>query len=172
MSTIDPSVFIAENATVVGDVSIGREVSIWYQAVVRGDITPITIGDQSNIQDHAMLHVDFDRPCIVGNRVTVGHRALLHGCVIEDECLIGMGAILLNGVHVGASSLIGAGALLLEGMEVPPGSVVVGSPAKVLREVDDETREQIALGWRHYVEKAAEHRSGRVARHMATRPRQ
>ena len=130
---IDPTAFIAPGATVVGDVNIGKEASVWYQSVVRGDMEPITIGDQTNIQDLSVLHVDEGLPCIVGNRVGVGHRAILHGCTVEDDCLIGMGAILLNGVKVGAGSVIGAGALITENTVVPPGSLVLGVPAKVVR---------------------------------------
>ena len=125
---IDPSVFIAHGAIVLGDVDVSKDASIWYNVVNRGDTDKISIGEQSNIQDLSMIHADPGIPCTVGNRVTVGHRVILHGCTIEDDCLIGMGAIVLNKVRVGQGSVIGAGAVLLEGMEVPAGSLVIGVP--------------------------------------------
>jgi carbonic anhydrase/acetyltransferase-like protein (isoleucine patch superfamily) len=154
----------------MGDVTIGRESSVWYNAVVRGDLAPVTIGDQTNIQDLSVVHVDERVPCIIGSRVGAGHRVILHGCTVEDDCLIGMGAILLNGVHVGAGSVIGAGALLTEGTEVPPGSVVLGTPAKVVRSVDEVLRQRTRITWEHYVEQACQHRSGAVLRHPNTVP--
>jgi len=157
---IDPTVFIAQGAIVLGDVELGKDVSVWYNAVIRGDTDKITIGTGTNIQDLSMLHADPGVPCMVGQRVTVGHRVILHGCTIDDDCLIGMGAIVLNGVRVGRGSVIGAGAVLLEGTEVPPGSVVVGVPGRVVRAVDESIRERIDYGWRHYVEKARRHRAG------------
>lgn len=129
---IDPSVFIATGAIVLGDVDLGKDVSVWYNAVIRGDTDKISIGAETNIQDLSMIHADPGMPCLVGKRVTVGHRVILHGCTIDDDCLVGMGAIVLNKVHVGRGSVIGAGALLLEGTEVPPGSVVVGVPGRVM----------------------------------------
>jgi carbonic anhydrase/acetyltransferase-like protein (isoleucine patch superfamily) len=157
---IDPSAYIAQGAIVLGDVQIGRDSSVWYNSVLRGDTDRITIGEATNIQDLSMIHADPGIPCIVGSRVTVGHRVILHGCTVEDDCLIGMGAVLLNGVRIGRGSLIGASALVLEGTDVPPGSLVLGFPAKVLRQVDDATRERIEHAWRHYVEKAQRHRAG------------
>ncbi|MDJ0767006.1 MAG: gamma carbonic anhydrase family protein, partial [Myxococcota bacterium] len=136
----------------LGDVTIGKEASVWYNTVVRGDMAPISIGEKTNIQDLSLLHVDVGLPCIVGSRVGVGHRVVLHGCTVEDDCLIGMGSVLLNGVKLGAGSVVGAGALLTEGMEVPPGSLVMGLPAKVVREVDDELRERMQDTIRHYLE--------------------
>lgn len=165
---IDPSAFVAPDSTVVGDVTIGKESSVWYHAVVRGDMAPISIGDQTNIQDLSILHVDVGLPCIVGNRVGVGHRAILHGCTVEDDCLIGMGAVLLNGVNVGSGSVVGAGALLTENTRVPPGSLVLGVPAQIVREVDDELKVRISETVRHYLELARLHKSGRVLRHMGT----
>jgi carbonic anhydrase/acetyltransferase-like protein (isoleucine patch superfamily) len=159
---IDASVFIAPGAVVVGDVTIGPESSVWYNSVVRGDMEPISVGKQTNIQDLAVLHVDIGLPCSVGNRVGVGHRAILHGCEVGDDCLVGMGAILLNGVEVGAGSVIAAGALLTEGTIVPPGSLVMGMPAKVVREVDDELRMRIGETVRHYLDLARLHKSGEV----------
>lgn len=165
---IDPTAFIAPGAVVLGDVTLGAEASVWYQTVLRGDMDRIVIGAQTNVQDLSMVHVDEDVPCTIGRRVGVGHRAILHGCTVEDECLIGMGAILLNGVRVGTGSVVGAGAVLPEGLEVPPGSVVLGVPGRVVRPVDDALRARIAATWRHYVAQARRHRSGAVARHPAT----
>ncbi len=162
---IDPSSFIAPGAVVLGDVTIGKEASVWYNTVVRGDMAPISIGEKTNIQDLSLLHVDVGLPCIVGSRVGVGHRVVLHGCTVEDDCLIGMGSVLLNGVKLGAGSVVGAGALLTEGMEVPPGSLVMGLPAKVVREVDDELRERMQDTIRHYLELVRLHRSGKVTKH-------
>jgi carbonic anhydrase/acetyltransferase-like protein (isoleucine patch superfamily) len=157
---IDPSVFIAQGAVVLGDVSIGTESSVWYNAVLRGDTAPIRIGNRSNVQDLTMIHADEGVPCTIGNRVGVGHRAILHGCTVEDDTLVGMGAILLNHVVVGAGSVVGAGAVLPEGMEVAPGSLVVGVPARVIRPVDEVLRARIAANSAHYVEQARRHRGG------------
>ncbi len=157
---IDPTVYIAPGAIVLGDVHLGAGSSVWYNAVLRGDTDRITIGERTNIQDLTMVHADPGVPCWVGNQVTVGHRVILHGCTVEDDCLIGMGAILLNRVHVGRGSIIGAGAVLLEGTVVPPGSLVVGLPARVIRPVDAAATEHIAHGWRHYVDQASRHRGG------------
>lgn len=159
---IHPSAFIAPGAQVLGDVSLGENASLWYNTVVRGDMAPIAIGADTNIQDLSMVHVDEGMPCTIGNRVGVGHRAILHGCFVEDECLVGMGAILLNGVRVGSGSVIGAGAVLPEGMEIPPASVVLGVPARIVRPVDDALRRRIQSTWRHYVEQARRHKAGQV----------
>ncbi|MGB5986712.1 MAG: gamma carbonic anhydrase family protein, partial [Desulfobacterales bacterium] len=123
---IDPTAYIAPGAVVLGDVDLGAEASIWYNCVVRGDMAPIRIGAQTNIQDLTMIHVDEGIPCTIGRRVTVGHRVILHGCTLEDECLIGMGAVVLNQVHLGSGSVVGAGAVLTEGLQVPPDSLVLG----------------------------------------------
>ncbi len=157
---IDSSAFIAQGAVVLGDVHLGRDVSVWYNAVLRGDTERITIGEEANIQDLSMVHADPGVPCVVGRRVTVGHRVILHGCTVEDDCLIGMGAILLNNVRVGSGSVVGAGAVLVEGTEVPPGSLVLGIPGKVVRQVDEAMRGRIDHAWRHYVEEARRHRTG------------
>ncbi len=162
---IDPSAFIAPGAVVLGDVTLGRDSSIWYNSVVRGDMAPISIGDETNIQDLSVLHVDEGRPCVVGNRVGVGHRVILHGCTVEDQCLIGMGSVLLNGVSIGAGSVVGAGSLLTEGTVVPPGSVIMGVPARVVREVDDKLMERIRETWEHYVAQARRHAAGVVHRY-------
>jgi carbonic anhydrase/acetyltransferase-like protein (isoleucine patch superfamily) len=157
---IDPTAFIAPGAIVLGDVQLGKDASVWYNAVIRGDTAPILVGAETNIQDLSMIHTDPGLPCVVGNRVSVGHRVVLHGCTIEDDCLIGMGAVLLNHVRVGRGSVIGAGAILLEGTEVPPGSLVVGLPAKVVRTVDAAMQERIGHAWRHYIDQAGRHRAG------------
>ena len=148
----------------LGDVSLGRDSSVWYNAVLRGDMAPITVGDESNIQDLSLVHVDDGVPCSIGRRVGVGHRVILHGCTIEDESLIGMGSILLNHVRVGTGSVIAAGAVVPEGTIVPPGSLVVGVPGKVVRPVDDALRERIRHTWQHYVEEAKRHRDGNYPR--------
>jgi carbonic anhydrase/acetyltransferase-like protein (isoleucine patch superfamily) len=157
---IDPTSFIAASAIVLGDVGLGPDSSVWYQTVIRGDTERIRIGESTNLQDFTMVHADPGIPCLVGSRVTVGHRVILHGCVVGDDCLIGMGAILLNRVNVGSGSLVGAGALLLEGMQIPPGSLVLGSPARIIRPVDEMARKRIERTWRHYVELARQHRAG------------
>ncbi|MEO7994735.1 MAG: gamma carbonic anhydrase family protein [bacterium] len=157
---IATSAFVAPTAVVLGDVVLGEESSVWYTAVLRGDTAPIRIGHQTNLQDGTIVHVDEGVPCTVGSRVGVGHRAILHGCTVEDDCLIGMGSILLNGVVVGRGSLIAAGALLPEGTKVPPGSLVMGMPGKVVRPIDADLTQRIAATWRHYVEQAKRHRDG------------
>lgn len=158
---IDSTAYVAPGAFVVGDVTIGEDSSVWYNAVVRGeDYGAVVIGERTNIQDLCVVHVDEGKPCTIGNRVTVGHRAIIHACTIEDDCLIGMGAILLNGVHVGAGSVVGAGALLTEGTVVPPGSLVLGMPGKVVREVDDELSGRIQSSWKCYVDEVHRHRDG------------
>ena len=157
---IDPTAYIAPGAVVLGAVSLGKRSSVWYNSVLRGDIAPIVVGDESNIQDLTVIHVDEGKPCSVGDRVGVGHRAVLHGCTIEDECLIGMGAVLLNGVRVRTGSVVGAGAVLTEGMEVAPGSLVLGVPGRVVRKVDELLRERMRTNWSQYVELAAQHRAG------------
>ncbi len=162
---IDSTAFVAPSAVVLGDVSLGARASVWYHAVLRGDMAPIRIGDDTNIQDLSMVHVDEGIPCTVGARVGVGHRAILHGCTIEDDCLVGMGAILLNRVHVGAGSVVGAGAVVPEGMEIPAGSLVLGLPARVVRSVDERLRSRIQETWQHYVQLARRHRDGSVRRH-------
>lgn len=129
--------FIAQGAVVCGDVTLGDKVSIWYNAVLRGDLAPIVIGDESNIQECSVLHVTNDIPLTLGKGVTVGHGAILHSCTIGDNSLIGMGAIVLDGAKIGKNCIIGAGALVTGGTEIPDGSLVVGSPAKVRREMTE-----------------------------------
>ena len=136
--TVDPSAYVDESAQVIGDVHIGSESSVWMNAVIRGDVNAIRIGARTNVQDGAVIHVQTGtHPTTVGDEVTIGHGAIVHGCTIEDRCLVGMGAILLNGVRVGAESIVAAGSLLPENFQVPPRSLVMGSPAKVRRQLTD-----------------------------------
>ena len=152
----------------LGDVRLGPESSVWYQCVLRADMEPITVGARSNIQDLTMIHVDEGVPCTIGAGVGVGHRAILHGCTVEDGCLIGMGSILLNHVRVGTGSVIGAGAVVTEGMQIPPDSLVLGVPARVVRPVDDALRARIVSTVAHYVRLAQLHRDGTFPRIPAT----
>jgi carbonic anhydrase/acetyltransferase-like protein (isoleucine patch superfamily) len=170
---IHPTAFVAPSADVMGDVRLGALASVWYHSVLRGDMAPITVGERSNIQDLTVVHVDEGVPCFIGADVGVGHRCILHGCTIEDGCLIGMGSILLNQVRVGSGSVIGAGAVVPEGMEIPPGSLVMGVPARIRRPVDEELRQRIHATVEHYIELARLHREGRFAapHGPATRPR-
>ena len=145
--------YIHPSAIIIGNVTLGRDASVWPTAVLRGDSDSIVIGDETNVQDGVIIHVDPGAPVHVGHRVTIGHRAVIHGCTIEDDCLIGIGAIVLNGAVIGAGSVIGAGALVPEEVSVPPGSLVLGVPGKVVRAVDAELRRKIAHGARTYVER-------------------
>jgi carbonic anhydrase/acetyltransferase-like protein (isoleucine patch superfamily) len=150
---IAPSCYIDPSAQVIGDVVIGDGSSVWPNAVLRGDVNFIRVGEGTNIQDNSVLHVDSDGfPLNIGNRVTVGHSVVLHGCTIEDESLIGIGAIVLNGARIGKGSVIAAGALVAEGMEIPAYSLAMGVPAKVRREVTPEERERFRLNAEHYME--------------------
>lgn len=153
--------WVAPSADVVGDVELGEDASVWYQCVLRGDIAPIRIGAETNIQDLTMVHVDVDRPCNIGARVGIGHRAIIHACDLEDDCLVGMGAIVLSHAVIGSGSVIAAGAVVTEGMEVPPDSLVVGVPGKVIRPVDDPLRERMRLTIAHYRQLKEGHRAGR-----------
>ncbi|MBA3820474.1 MAG: gamma carbonic anhydrase family protein [Deltaproteobacteria bacterium] len=148
-------VFLAETAAVIGDVEIGEHSSIWYATTVRGDVMPIRIGSRTSVQDGTVVHVTSGKfGTTIGSDCTIGHGAIIHACVVEDSCLIGMGSILLDGVTIGRGSLVGAGALVTPGTVIPPGSLVIGSPAKVKRPVSDKEREQIEVGAKHYVELA------------------
>ncbi len=157
---IESTAFLARGVIVLGDVRIGKDASVWYSCVIRGDTERITIGDETNVQDLCMLHADPGYPCAIGCRVTVGHRAILHGCTVEDDCMIGMGAILLNGVRVGRGSVVGAGALLTEGFQVPAASLVLGLPRRVVGHVGETMTGRIDHAWRHYVERSRRHRAG------------
>ncbi|WP_440979995.1 gamma carbonic anhydrase family protein [Sphingomonas pseudosanguinis] len=151
---IHPSAWIAPSADVVGEAILDEQVSLWFGAVVRADNTPIHIGTRSNIQDGVVLHSDPGSPLIIGADCTVGHRAVLHGCTIEEGCLIGMGATILNDAVIGAGSLVGAGALVTEGKRFPPGSLIVGAPAKAIRTLGPEDRERLRGSALGYTERA------------------
>ncbi|MFZ3571920.1 MULTISPECIES: gamma carbonic anhydrase family protein [unclassified Streptomyces] len=155
---VDPEAFVAPTSVVIGDVTLHAGASVWYGAVLRSEVEPITLGADSNIQDNCTVHVDLGFPATIGERVSVGHNAVLHGCTVEDDCLIGMGATVLNGAVIGAGSLVAAQALVPQGMVVPPGSLVAGVPAKVRRELSAEEREMVTLNGTHYVELAKVHR--------------
>ena len=156
--TIHPSAFVAPGATVVGDVTLAEESSVWFQTVLRGDINRIVIGPRSNVQDGAVVHLADDFGTTVGELVTVGHKAILHACTIADEVLVGMGAIILDGAEVGARSIIGAGALVTGGKKIPPGSLVLGSPAKVVRTLSSEEQAGIRVWAEKYVALARAYR--------------
>ncbi|WP_299536947.1 gamma carbonic anhydrase family protein [uncultured Streptomyces sp.] len=155
---VDPDAFAAPTSVLVGDVTLAAGSSVWYHAVLRADCGPISLGPDSNVQDNCSLHTDPGFPLTVGARVSVGHNAVLHGCVVEDDVLVGMGATVLNGAHIGAGSLIAAQALVPQGMRVPPGSLVAGVPAKVKRALTEEEREGVTFNATGYVELAKAHR--------------
>jgi carbonic anhydrase/acetyltransferase-like protein (isoleucine patch superfamily) len=166
---IHDSAFIHEMAFVCGDVSLGARASVWPTAVIRGDTAPIVVGEDSNVQDGTVLHVDSGVPCTIGARVAIGHRAIVHGATVEDDCLIGMGAVLLNNVHVGTGSIVGAGALCPEGMRIPAGSLVVGLPARVIRSVSEAERDRIRKTVDSYLQLQERHRRGEFPRHHRDR---
>ena len=150
---LDPSVYVAPNASVIGDVHIGPRSSVWFGAIIRGDVFHIRIGSETSIQDNTVLHVTHDRfATTVGNRVTVGHSVTLHGCTVGDLCIIGMGATVLDQVEVGERCIVGAGSLLTPGTKVPPGHLVVGAPARVKRALSEAEIEWLAASAAHYVE--------------------
>ncbi|HMF75041.1 MAG TPA: gamma carbonic anhydrase family protein [Bryobacteraceae bacterium] len=152
MPSIAASAYIDISGQVIGDVTIGERSSVWPNVTIRGDVNHIRVGYETSIQDNSVLHVDhMIYPCLVGNRVTVGHSAVLHGCVVEDDALIGIGAIVLNGAKIGSGAVVAAGALVPEGMEVPPNSLVMGAPAKVRREVTPEEQERFRKNCQNYV---------------------
>lgn len=146
--------YIAESAVVIGDVTIGKDVSIWHNVTIRADRDSVTIGDGSNIQDNAVIHMDYGRPVVIGKNVTVGHSAIVHGAVVGDRTTVGMGAILMNGSRIGEDCIIGAGALVTQNVEIPPRSLVVGSPGKVIREVKPEEMERMRQNNQSYIEEA------------------
>ena len=161
MASIHRSAFIHPAAIVLGDVTLGANVSIWPTAVVRGDTASIEIGDESNVQDGTIVHVDHGVPTKIGKRVAIGHRAIVHGATIENGCLIAMGAILLNHVHVGAGSIVGAGAVCPEGMRIPPNSLVLGVPARRIRDTTEADRDRISKTVDSYLALQADYRSGK-----------
>ena len=148
-------VYIAKTATVIGDVTLGAQASVWYGAVLRGDINRIVVGHHSNIPDHAELHLADTFACILGNWVTVGHGAIVHACTVGDECLVGMGAVILDGAVIGKQSIIGAKALVTQGAKIPPGSLVLGAPAKVVRKLSKEERAGLKWWAQKYVDNGA-----------------
>ena len=143
-------IYVAPTAVLAGDVSIAEGGSVWHGAVLRGDIDAVVVGRDSNVQDNAVLHVDRRAPCVIGNRVTVGHAAVVHGCHVEDDCLIGMNATVNSGARIGTGSLVAAGAVIRENAEFAQGSVIGGVPAKVLRKVDEVLARRIELSWKIY----------------------
>ncbi|HET9382523.1 MAG TPA: gamma carbonic anhydrase family protein [Streptomyces sp.] len=155
---VDPGAFLAPTSSVLGDVTLRAGASVWYGAVLRGDVEKITVGADSNVQDNCTLHADPGFPVTVGERVSIGHNAVVHGATVEDGCLIGMGATVLNGAVIGAGSLVAAQALVPQGMRVPPGSLVAGVPARVKRELTAEEREGITLNGDMYAGLARTHR--------------
>ncbi len=155
-------VFVAPTASVIGDVVVGEHVSIWFNAVLRGDNDTITIGEGSNIQDGSILHVDEGAPINVGQRVTIGHKVMLHGCHVGDDSLIGMNAVVLNNAVIGKNCLIGANALVTEGMQIPDGSLVLGSPAKIIKPVSDGALEMMRAGAQSYVDKIGVYKTSLV----------
>ena len=162
---IAENVFIAPGARVIGDVAIGERSSIWFNTVVRGDVHCIKIGSFTSVQDNSVLHpTEHLFPLNIGDRVLIGHTTVLHGCTIEDDCLIGIGSIILDGCKVGKGSVIAAGSLLPPGFEVPPDSLVMGSPAGIKRKIVDNERPMIQHGWLHYAELAAEYLRAETAR--------
>ncbi len=152
--------FIAPNASVMGNVTFGEDVSVWYGAVIRADVEAIIIGDRSNIQDTAVLHADPGDPTIIGNDVTVGHGAIVHGAIVGDGSLIGMRATVLNKAVIGKNCIIGAGALVTEGMQIPDNSLVVGIPAKVVRQISEQQAIGLKMSALHYVQMAERHEAG------------
>ncbi len=164
MPSIDPTAFVHPEALVFGDVTLGARASIWPTAVLRGDTDRIVVGDESNVQDGTIVHVDQGVPTMIGQRVAIGHRAIVHGASIDDDCLIAMGAILLNGVQVGRGSIIGAGAVCREGMRIPPNSLVLGVPGRVVRETTDAERARIARTVQSYLDLQQAHRRGDYGR--------
>ena len=161
---IHPSAFIHPAAFVCGDVTLGPRASVWPHAVIRGDSAPVVIGDSSNVQDGVVIHVDPGLPCTIGARVAIGHRAIVHGATVGDDCLIAMGAIVLNHVVVGSGSIVGAGAVCAEGLEIPPNSLVLGVPGRVVRSADETLRGRAASAVAAYLELAERHRRGEFVR--------
>jgi carbonic anhydrase/acetyltransferase-like protein (isoleucine patch superfamily) len=152
--TLGLGAWAAPSADLIGDIRLGARASVWFGAVLRGDNTPLVLGDDTNFQDGAIGHSDAGFPLIIGARVTIGHQAILHGCTVEDDCLIGMGAKILNGANIGQHCIVAAGALVTEGKKFEPGSLIVGSPARVVRQVTAEEKQLLQASAAHYAEKA------------------
>ena len=156
---LGPGAWAAPSADLIGDVRLGARASVWFGAVLRGDNTPLILGDETNFQDGAIGHSDADFPLTIGARVTVGHQAILHGCTVADDCLIGMGARILNGAVIEPECIVGAGALITEGKNFERGSLIVGAPARAVRQVTDEERQLLRASAAHYAEKARRYAS-------------
>lgn len=157
--TLGEGVYVAPGARVIGNVTLGKDASVWFNAVVRGDASTVTVGEGTNIQDLTLVHCDAGFPAAIGRNVTVGHSCVIHGCTIGDDCLIGMGTTILNGAKLGDNCLVGAGSLITEGKEFPAGSVIMGRPAKVVREVGENELEKIRHGAKHYQDNARQYSS-------------
>lgn len=157
---IDPSAWVADSAQVIGRVTLAENSSIWFGAILRGDTDTITVGRNSNVQDGSVLHADHGSPLLIGDDVTVGHQVMLHGCTIGDGSLVGIQAVVLNGAKIGRNCLVGAGALVTEGKEFPEGSLIMGSPAKVVRMLSPEQLAGMARGTAHYVSNARRFQAG------------
>lgn len=157
--TLAESAWVADSAQVMGRVDLAADTSVWFGVVIRGDTESISIGEGSNIQDGSVLHADIGQPLCVGKHVTVGHKVMLHGCTIGDESLIGIGAIVLNGAKIGKNCLVGAGSLVTEGKEFPDGSMIMGTPAKVVRSLTPEQIQALKLSAHHYIENAKRFKS-------------
>jgi carbonic anhydrase/acetyltransferase-like protein (isoleucine patch superfamily) len=154
---IAPDAYIADDATLVATVEVGPEASVWHQAVMRGDVARLVLGARSNVQDGAVVHTADDLPTIIGQLVTVGHKAIVHACTVEDEVLVGMGSIILDGAHIGTRSIIGANATVKQGMEIPPGSLVLGTPAKIVRTLSEAEQDEIKMWALRYVRLSREY---------------
>lgn len=155
---IDESCFVADSADIIGKVWLSKQSSVWYNCVIRGDVNNITIGENTNIQDGTIIHTDGDYPTDIGNNVTIGHKAIIHGCTLKDNVLVGMGAIVLNGAVVEENVLIGAGSIVTPGKRFPSGTLVLGAPAKVVRELTEEEINSIKESSNHYVELGKNHK--------------
>ena len=157
---VHPSAWVADNAQVMGSVTLAEDVSVWFGVVIRGDTSTISVGKGSNVQDNSVLHADEGMPLVIGEGVTVGHQVMLHGCTVGNNSLIGIGAIVLNGAKIGNNCLVGAGALVTEGKEFPDGSMIIGSPAKAVRMLSVEQIEGLKMSAKHYVDNAKRYKAG------------
>lgn len=158
--TVHPSAWVADNAHVIGRVTLAEDTSVWFGVVIRGDTSTITVGKGSNVQDNSVLHADEGMPLTIGEGVTVGHQVMLHGCTVGNNSLIGIGAIVLNGAKIGNNCLVGAGSLVTEGKEFPDGSMIIGSPAKAVRMLSPEQIEGLKMSARHYIDNAERYKTG------------
>jgi len=157
---VHPTAWVADNAQVMGRVTLAEDASVWFGVVIRGDTSTITVGKGSNVQDNSVLHADVGMPLVIGEGVTVGHKVMLHGCTVGNHSLIGIGAIVLNGAKIGNNCLVGAGALVTEGKEFPDGSMIIGSPAKAVRMLSPEQMEGLKMSAKHYVDNAHRYKAG------------